>query len=222
MSVGETIKAAREALGMTQEELAEKLEVSRQAVSKWEVGASVPSPENLELLENVLGVVFSTEKESCEKKGRPLYWKVVWIVLGILLLSAFLSIGVYLAIKGEGSQDVPVLTGVYWFAEDGKPLYPDLGDGWCLFEAGSKVLLVTDFQNGEEIEVYAAAVYLTPAGTETFDEREQLAVQGIPDGQEFALFVLDIPEGLMGHLEIMLECSGGKAVGEVVNITSIS
>ena len=58
MSIAEIIKHAREGLGMTQEDLAEKLEVSRQAVSKWELGASVPSPENLGILEEVLGVSF--------------------------------------------------------------------------------------------------------------------------------------------------------------------
>ena len=55
MNISDTIKQAREELGMTQEDLAERLEVSRQAVSKWELGASVPSPENLALLEEVLG-----------------------------------------------------------------------------------------------------------------------------------------------------------------------
>ena len=36
MSIGETITRKRKALGMTQKELAEKLSVSFQAVSKWE------------------------------------------------------------------------------------------------------------------------------------------------------------------------------------------
>ena len=38
MNTAEIIKAARERSGMTQEELAEKVSVSRQAVSKWEMG----------------------------------------------------------------------------------------------------------------------------------------------------------------------------------------
>ena len=231
MSVAETIKAAREALGMTQEDLAEKLEVSRQAVSKWELGASVPSPENLELLANVLRVVFPEEeckkeeegkKEECKKGEKPFRWKDAWIILGILLLAAFLSIGMYWAINGESSSNTPALTGVYWFTEDGTTLRPDLGDGWCSFEVGARVLLVTTFENGEEITVNTVAIYLTPTGTETFDQREQLAVQGVPDGREFALFALDIPEGLMGHLEIVLECSGGESVDKMVNITSVS
>ena len=40
MTLGETIQAKRTALGLSQEALAERVGVSRQAVSKWEVGVS--------------------------------------------------------------------------------------------------------------------------------------------------------------------------------------
>ena len=43
MSIGEQIRAGREELRLTQEELAEKLDISRQAVSKWESGISTPT-----------------------------------------------------------------------------------------------------------------------------------------------------------------------------------
>lgn len=43
----EQIAAYRKQKGMSQEELAEKLQVSRQAVSKWEAGQSVPDLERL-------------------------------------------------------------------------------------------------------------------------------------------------------------------------------
>jgi transcriptional regulator with XRE-family HTH domain len=62
MTLGETIKARREAAGMTQEELAERLYVSRQAVSKWEAGASVPNDDNLVQIRAILGVE-ETEEE---------------------------------------------------------------------------------------------------------------------------------------------------------------
>lgn len=41
MKVAERIQALRKAKGISQEELADKLGVSRQAVSKWESGQSV-------------------------------------------------------------------------------------------------------------------------------------------------------------------------------------
>ena len=40
----------RKQKGLTQMELAEKLNVSRQAISRWEVGAAVPSTDNLKVL----------------------------------------------------------------------------------------------------------------------------------------------------------------------------
>ena len=46
-SLGETIKEHRTRCNMTQEFVAEQLGVSRQAVSKWESGASDPSTANL-------------------------------------------------------------------------------------------------------------------------------------------------------------------------------
>ena len=46
-SLGETIKEHRVECKMTQEFVAERLGVSRQAVSKWENGTSDPSTSNL-------------------------------------------------------------------------------------------------------------------------------------------------------------------------------
>ena len=41
MTLGEKIKELRKARGLSQEELAEQINVSRQAVSKWELGGSL-------------------------------------------------------------------------------------------------------------------------------------------------------------------------------------
>ena len=46
-SLGEVLKQHREECKMTQEFVAESVGVSRQAVSKWETGASDPSTSNL-------------------------------------------------------------------------------------------------------------------------------------------------------------------------------
>lgn len=54
-SLGEVIRARREACGMTQELVAQKLGVSRQAVGKWELGKSEPSTTNLMALAELFG-----------------------------------------------------------------------------------------------------------------------------------------------------------------------
>ena len=55
-TLGQVLKQHRTACKMTQEFIAETLGVSRQAVSKWESGASDPSTTNLMALAKLFGV----------------------------------------------------------------------------------------------------------------------------------------------------------------------
>ncbi|MFT4295697.1 MAG: helix-turn-helix transcriptional regulator [Micropruina sp.] len=50
MTLGEKIQAARSHAGMTQQQLATKLTVSRQAVTKWENDSGIPDIQNLKAL----------------------------------------------------------------------------------------------------------------------------------------------------------------------------
>ena len=50
MSLAEKLVSLRKQKGLTQMDLAEQLNVSRQAISRWEVGAAIPSTENLRVL----------------------------------------------------------------------------------------------------------------------------------------------------------------------------
>lgn len=56
MTLGEKLKSARKIAGLTQEQLAEKLLVSRQAITKWEADRGMPDIENLKSLSQLLGV----------------------------------------------------------------------------------------------------------------------------------------------------------------------
>ena len=56
MSFAENLQAFRKKNGLTQEDLAELLGVSRQAVSKWEQGDGYPEVEKLLILADKLGV----------------------------------------------------------------------------------------------------------------------------------------------------------------------
>ena len=58
--LNENIKTIRKAKGLSQEELAVKLNVVRQTVSKWEHGLSVPDSEMLVSLSEVLETPVST------------------------------------------------------------------------------------------------------------------------------------------------------------------
>ncbi len=56
MTLGEKIRQARHHAGLSQEQLAEKMCVSRSAVAKWEAGKGMPDIENAKLLARLLGV----------------------------------------------------------------------------------------------------------------------------------------------------------------------
>ncbi|MCR5067245.1 MAG: helix-turn-helix domain-containing protein [Erysipelotrichaceae bacterium] len=56
MTFGEKFKAARKEAGLSQEQLAEKLSVSRSAVAKWEADNGMPDVENLKAISELLNV----------------------------------------------------------------------------------------------------------------------------------------------------------------------
>lgn len=56
MTFGEKLQKLRRTAGMSQEQLAEQLEVSRQAVSKWELGDSLPDAARILTLSRKFGV----------------------------------------------------------------------------------------------------------------------------------------------------------------------
>ena len=56
MNLKETLQHYRKRQGLSQIELAEALDVSRQTISKWETGTALPSAENLLALSKLYGV----------------------------------------------------------------------------------------------------------------------------------------------------------------------
>ena len=56
MTLSEKILTLRKGRGMSQEELAEKLNVSRQAISRWEMGTAMPDVTNVLGLSKLFGV----------------------------------------------------------------------------------------------------------------------------------------------------------------------
>ena len=86
MDMSKAIREGRDRLGMSQEALAERLGVSRQAVSKWEMGTSVPSPENRRALSEILGTDLQVERETAPPV--PLRrWKRLTLAAGLLCLA---------------------------------------------------------------------------------------------------------------------------------------
>ena len=77
MSTKEILLELRTQKGLSQDELAEKVFVTRQAVSRWENGDTVPNTETLKLLSNLYNVSINTllgspNKLICQCCGMPL------------------------------------------------------------------------------------------------------------------------------------------------------
>lgn len=129
MRLEEKLTVLRKESGYTQLDLAEKVRVSRQAISKWETGRALPSAENLKYLSELFGVSVDyllnddmteepkpkeqepapepqTEEPQTEEavfpekeKGKPVRWKYITALLLAVLLG--LLIGVFVGKYSE-------------------------------------------------------------------------------------------------------------------------
>jgi transcriptional regulator with XRE-family HTH domain len=73
MNLGKAIKDVRRAVGMTQDELASSVGLTQAGISLIESNQSMPHPDNLKIIAEVLGVsvgllyVYGLEKGDCPK-----------------------------------------------------------------------------------------------------------------------------------------------------------
>ena len=110
--LGEKIRLLREARGLSQEELAEKLDVSRQTVSNWENDRATPDAVKLGALCKTFGVsademlaLPAPEKKQGEEKKGLSKWLVPLLVAAALLTVA--AVGLILCATGViPSRDV--------------------------------------------------------------------------------------------------------------------
>ena len=77
MDTKEVLLGLRTKRGLSQEQLAEQVHVTRQAVSRWETGETVPNTETLKLLSRLFDVSINTLLGSprqliCQCCGMPL------------------------------------------------------------------------------------------------------------------------------------------------------
>lgn len=112
MKLNEKIFQCRKQSGLSQEELAERVGVSRQAVSKWELGTALPELDKLKLLAKTFDV--STDwllddaqdmPQEPRREAQPAARQRTWVedvpgVLGKLLRRYGWLAGVYLAVMG--------------------------------------------------------------------------------------------------------------------------
>lgn len=134
MDVAERLAALRKRAGLSQGDVAERLNVSRQAVSRWETGFTVPSTDNLSHLGRLYGVTLDEllsysaallpEKPQEEAPAQqpkaeapaptpppaaasaPAHAKVIIIALSILCLLLAIGVGVLLHQKHSENREL--------------------------------------------------------------------------------------------------------------------
>lgn len=128
---GENLKTIRKTKGYTQEELAIKIHVVRQTISKWEKGLSVPDADTLSKLADVLEISVSellgseikeetnkdevakqlakiSEQLAVKNRRNKRIWKVVgFVLLTVIVLNILLGM---LGMVTHGEKDVENIT----------------------------------------------------------------------------------------------------------------
>ena len=98
MTIAEKIKQLRKDNSMTQEDLAEKLNVSRQTISKWETNTTIPDADNIVAISKLFNIttdeLLDYRVETVQKKKQfimdmavLLFGIIGFIVFSILLMT---------------------------------------------------------------------------------------------------------------------------------------
>ena len=102
MEISEIIKENRKLKNLSQEELAKELHISRQSISKWETGKSLPTTDQLILLSKIFDCSLDTllkgdkkmeekvKHEIDDKRTLKLIYKVGWgFIVPLLFIFKF-------------------------------------------------------------------------------------------------------------------------------------
>lgn len=98
MTIAEKLKQLRKDNNMTQEDLAEKLNVSRQTISKWETNTTIPDADNIVAISKLFNIttdeLLDYKVETVQKKKQfiidmavLLFGIIGFIVFAILLMT---------------------------------------------------------------------------------------------------------------------------------------
>ena len=123
--------------GFSQQELAERLNVTRQAISMWESGATIPSIDSLILLSKLYGVsvdaflgLASGKKDEEAKAEAPANAgkspRRLLIAAALLLAALVIAVSAYLMWRSESDAEVTEAYNLYELNETDVPDVDDL------------------------------------------------------------------------------------------------
>lgn len=151
MSLGENIYNLRKSKKLSQEKLAEKINVTRQTISNWELNVTQPNPEQLKLLSinlettvdsllnhNIDEIIEKEEKQNSNSINAAFSNKRLYIIIMAIMLVVILVLSIMLIINvsSNNQDDNPT----------GNPVDND--------NMQENYSVVYNKQNGEEVEAF--------------------------------------------------------------------
>lgn len=105
MKLGSSVKEKRTELGLTQQDLAEQLNVSRPTISNWETGRSYPDLDSLLQLSDILGLTVDSllrgdtqtmnKMNTHMKRGKHLRQLLIFLLVPALIIITLISLRAY-------------------------------------------------------------------------------------------------------------------------------
>lgn len=216
MTLGEQIKLARESKNLSQEALADQLNVSRQAVSKWENDSSAPQGTNREMLAQILDLeLLKAEETVGNNKKMNLFSWLGWAVaiaavslLCIVLTGQNRSVGV-----ADNSTQIPkTIKSIQFFDSDQNEVVAEAL--WYNAANIESILIQWDGDAPDNIKMFS-----TPSGTETTEMTKLLLTKAISDGESVALLDADVLKaGFQSHVYFELDFGSEIVSSDVFDI----
>lgn len=215
MTFNEQIKFKREEAGMTQEELAEKLGVSRQAVSKWELGAAEPRGKNRSQLIALLSMDMPVE-QSPESTGKLAHSRLIYFfcafAVAIIVIAAILAVRFIHSPSAEEDAAFYAIDNIRFYDSEQNEVLPEAN--WLTAYLIDSILI--DY-TGSDLQT--VKVFFTPSGTETAEDSELLITKPVTSDGAVLLPADSLHrDSLMGHIQIELDFGSTTVKSELINI----
>lgn len=209
MTLGEQIKQARERRNFSQEDLAEQLGVSRQAVSKWENDSSIPQGINRESLSQLLNLSIPPLCPST-RSGR-----LGWLMAGLFLILFLCSTAALLKTGAPANTvqtELPTIRSVIFYDSNQNQVNAEAL--WYNAAQIESILIQWDGGTPDNIKMFSI-----PSGTETTEMTELLLTKMVSDGDSAELLNADALKGrFQSHVFFELDFGGAVIASDQYNI----
>lgn len=221
MSLGKEIKQKREALNLTQEDLAEKLNVSRQAISKWEGDQALPQGANRVALAELLGLDIPGTKNLRPHRAVAVAGWVTAVVLAVCLAVSLILEPRPEVLPGAskdpegiaGTANSGLISRIRFYDAKKDEIEPVAL--WYDASRIDSILLDFSCESPDTVQLF-----YTPGGTETIEQTELLLTKSVSDGERSLLLSGGAlhREDLAGHVQFEATFGGKVVSSDVYNM----